>query len=192
MVVHSGSAPFTYRWRKGGVNIPGATASTLSIPSVMQSDAGQYSLLVSNNFGFVVSNAATLTVTFTDTDGDGMQDSWETANGFNPSVNDSALDADGDGLSNLDEYLAGTNPRDPKSRVIVTVEKSPAGVGYRISFRTQANKSYTVQFKDGLGEGGWNKLNDVNATTTPQDVQLTDTPSGGTPQRFYRVVTPKQ
>jgi hypothetical protein len=40
-----------------------------------------------------------------DTDGDGMHDSWETANGLNPNVNDAAGDADNDG-----EYLAGSNP----------------------------------------------------------------------------------
>lgn len=51
-----------------------------------------------------------------DTDGDGMPDLWETANGLNPAVNDAALDADSnggaDGLTNLQELLAGTNPQD--------------------------------------------------------------------------------
>lgn len=45
-----------------------------------------------------------------DSDGDGMHNSWETANGLNPSVNDAAGDADGDGYSNITEYLAGSNP----------------------------------------------------------------------------------
>jgi len=46
-----------------------------------------------------------------DTDGDGMPDGWEVANGLNPLVNDAALDPDGDGLTNLQEYLLGTNPQ---------------------------------------------------------------------------------
>ncbi len=49
---------------------------------------------------------------FIDSDGDGMDDSWEIANGFNPNdPADAATDADGDGISNLAEYLLGTNPR---------------------------------------------------------------------------------
>ena len=49
-----------------------------------------------------------------DTDGDGLPDWWEMANGLDPydgtGVNGSAGDSDNDGLSNLAEYLAGTNP----------------------------------------------------------------------------------
>jgi uncharacterized protein (DUF1800 family) len=46
-----------------------------------------------------------------DTDKDGMPDTWEIANGFNPnSAADATLDADGDGLNNRAEFLAGTNP----------------------------------------------------------------------------------
>jgi hypothetical protein len=45
-----------------------------------------------------------------DNDGDGMHNSWETAVGLNPGVNDAALDKDGDGVNNLAEYRAGTNP----------------------------------------------------------------------------------
>jgi hypothetical protein len=46
-----------------------------------------------------------------DTDGDGMPDAWETANGLDPlNPADAAQDKDGDGLNNLTEYTRGTNP----------------------------------------------------------------------------------
>jgi hypothetical protein len=48
----------------------------------------------------------------TDDDGDGMPDSWEIANNFNPLVNsDASADADSDGLTNLEEFQHGTDPR---------------------------------------------------------------------------------
>lgn len=48
---------------------------------------------------------------FTDTDGDGMPDAEEVANGLNPHISDRSGDVDGDGVSNIAEMLAGTSPR---------------------------------------------------------------------------------
>ena len=47
-----------------------------------------------------------------DSDGDGMHNSWETAFGLRPDIDDSGADPDGDGFSNLTEYLGGGNPKD--------------------------------------------------------------------------------
>ena len=43
-------------------------------------------------------------VDITDSDGDGITDLYEEANGLDPDVNDAALDKDGDTISNLDEF----------------------------------------------------------------------------------------
>lgn len=46
-----------------------------------------------------------------DSDGDGIPDAWEIANGLNPfDPSDASQDPDHDGLTNLQEYLLGTNP----------------------------------------------------------------------------------
>ena len=51
-----------------------------------------------------------------DNDGDGMHNSWETANGLNPfSALDRNVDSDGDSATNLAEYRAGTHANDPSS-----------------------------------------------------------------------------
>ncbi len=47
----------------------------------------------------------------TDTDKDGMPDTWETKNGLNANdASDGAKDRDSDGYTNIEEYLNGTNP----------------------------------------------------------------------------------
>lgn len=47
-----------------------------------------------------------------DSDGDGMADSWEEANGFDiADAADALLDSDGDGINNLAEFTGGTPPR---------------------------------------------------------------------------------
>jgi len=49
----------------------------------------------------------------TDSDGDGMSDTFETVYGFNVDMVDGSGDLDGDGLSNLEEFAIGTAPDNP-------------------------------------------------------------------------------
>ena len=58
----SGTAPFTYQWAFDGAAIPGAVGSTYTIASPQASDAGSYSVTVSNVDGSATSAPATLTV----------------------------------------------------------------------------------------------------------------------------------
>jgi hypothetical protein len=63
-VVADGTGPYIYQWLKGGVPIPGATASSYTLPYVRQADqSAAFSVVVSNNFSSVTSAVATLTVT---------------------------------------------------------------------------------------------------------------------------------
>ncbi len=48
----------------------------------------------------------------TDSDGDGIPNSWEQQYGLNPNSSDSGQDYDGDGRTNLQEYEEGTDPTD--------------------------------------------------------------------------------
>ncbi len=57
-----GSAPLTYQWRFGGVNITGATNTVLTLANAQPAQAGLYSVVISNPFGATTSANATLTV----------------------------------------------------------------------------------------------------------------------------------
>jgi hypothetical protein len=58
----SGSAPLSYQWRKDGVSIPGATNPSFTLVSAGLSEAGSYSVVVSNAASFVISSNAVLAV----------------------------------------------------------------------------------------------------------------------------------
>lgn len=59
-VAAAGTAPLSYQWTKDGRPIPGATGATLTLPAFQTSDAGSYSVVVSNAVGAVTSAAAAL------------------------------------------------------------------------------------------------------------------------------------
>jgi hypothetical protein len=61
-VTASGTTPFSYQWRKGGVDINGATSNSYTINSVVVADASNYTVYISNGCGNVTSNIAELTV----------------------------------------------------------------------------------------------------------------------------------
>lgn len=57
-----GSAPLSYQWFKDATPLSGATNSTLSFSGVYYTDAGSYTVQVTNNLGSIMSTAAQLTV----------------------------------------------------------------------------------------------------------------------------------
>lgn len=68
-VVATGTAPFTYQWRKNsaslaeGAHFSGTQSNLLTISSVLTNDAGNYTVIITNNSGSVTSRVAVLTVT---------------------------------------------------------------------------------------------------------------------------------
>lgn len=66
-VTASSSVAMTYQWCKNGVAIAGATASTFTLSATTLSDAGSYSVVVSNAAGSVSSSSASLTMNATPT-----------------------------------------------------------------------------------------------------------------------------
>ena len=61
-VVAAGTSPLSYQWRKNGVPLSGETNDVLIITNVQPADAGQFTVLISNGFGSLLSGPAMLTV----------------------------------------------------------------------------------------------------------------------------------
>jgi alpha-tubulin suppressor-like RCC1 family protein len=58
----SGTAPFTYVWRKDGSTVVGGNSSSLTLNNITSANAGNYTVTITNSIGSVTSTAATLTV----------------------------------------------------------------------------------------------------------------------------------
>ncbi len=190
--------PFGYFLRKGSVSLTNyesdESSGFLTLFNVQLTNAGTYRVVVTNaanpSPGLSL-DPVTLTV-LTDSDHDGLPDVWEIAHGLdkdNPA--DASLDSDRDGQTNGQEYLAGTDPQDPRSllrfeRIFLANGQAAAAV----QFNAVSNRTYTVESAASPVAGDWNKVADLVAFPTNRLVLLTNSfkPAG---TLYYRLITPR-
>lgn len=91
-------------------------------------------------------------------------------------------------MANFAEFIAGTNPADSNSFLKINI---PEGGGpASISFGAVSNRSYTVQYADGIDNPSWTVLQNVLARPVDWTPTVYDAEAG--PRRFYRLITPAQ
>jgi len=200
----TGTMPCTYQWRKGTsfaastlvANVESAERiAFLTLTSVQPTDAGTYRLYLANAAVPTIDSTSpnrawTLTV-LPDTDGDGLPNEWETANGLDLNdPSDALADADGDGMGNRTEYQSGTSPTNAASAL--RLESSTHANGQAaLTFPAAPNQTYTVEWSPAVSGGTWQKLMDVVARSTERLETVTDVGAADS-ARFYRVVTPRR
>jgi len=122
---------------------------------------------------------------FIDTDHDGMDDNWETANGLTVGIDDSATNTDGDSYTALGEYTLDYSPA--VSNAAFLVESIGLNSPPSIGFSVKTTRQYTVQYSTNMLLGSvWSDLNgatDIQPTNQSVTVDLpTDLNNSG-----YRV-----
>jgi hypothetical protein len=185
-----GTPPLAYQWRFDGAPISGATAATLTLPNVQLSQAGAYSVVITNAAGLAASAKAILSVSEPDSDGDGLPDWWELANGTNPNFPDAGADPDQDRLTNFQELIAGTHPTNALSVLRLEMAVLDGSTDLRLGFTAVSNRGYTLQCCTNLLNATWQRLVTVSAQPTTRWWQGTNRVDGTS--RFYRLVTPSQ
>ncbi|MBI3886737.1 MAG: hypothetical protein HY302_13550, partial [Opitutae bacterium] len=190
-VAPTGIGPFTFQWRKGGVDLSGQTASTLTITNAQFSDAGGYSVLITNVNGSTPSNSATLTVI------DGFE-AYRTANFDTPELANATRSGATavfgfDGLTNLVKYALGLPAKTDTVAGLPTLTND--GTNWIYTFtrpKTTTDLDYAVEVNTDLTNlAGWtttgvSALEPVSSTTTTETWRARF-PAAGNPRLFVRL-----
>ena len=123
-----------------------------------------------------------------DADQDRMPDAWERRYALDPGSDDRMLDADGDGLANRDEYLAGTDPRDPKS--LLRLECDLAGDRLRLRWLAKAGRSYRLLEGTLPDAGAWRTHTDHAAEAADHAAEMLLPLPTDAETRLYRLMIP--
>ena len=123
----------------------------------------------------------------TDTDGDGLPDSWEQQM-FNTLAFDGNDHNDNDQFSNMQEYQAGTHPvSDPSHLYIAEVEE--AGNDVTVIWPAAPLRAYQVYYNDNaLNSGSWQYLGSKSHPDNTPFEEYDDLNGAQYPSRCYRVV----
>jgi hypothetical protein len=102
----------------------------------------------------------TITATYkidpaTDLDGDGIPDAWETVHFGGTGMASGSTDSDGDGASDLEEFLAGTDPKDPASKLAISAVAQTGPETVTLTWPAVAGRTYTIFSKLDLQDADW-------------------------------------
>jgi hypothetical protein len=210
----TGTLPLTYQWYFNSTNLlTGATGTNLSVSHAQLTNAGSYSVVITNSGGSITSSPAALlvdsilvqpasqvvapgsTVTFfVSASGTSLQYQWH-LNGTNitgaiaPSYSFTAT-TNRAGVYDVLVYntLLSMESLQATLKVLAPTsiaQTTIAGNRFNLAFPTQPNVSYVLQFKNSLLDANWTPL----VTNSGTGSWLTNTDlTTNQPSRFYRLL----
>jgi len=178
--VVSGPGPVTFT----PINAP-RTSAHFDLP-------GSYVLqLTASDGSLAASDELAVTVT-ADTYAEWKRQHFNPLECLDPAVSGDLADPDADGLTNRAEFDAGTDPRDPRSRLEIIAIAAPTSdpPEIQIQFKAVAGRTYTLQSAAATPVGPWQDLVSIPAAAeTGIGSVAAPLPETPVPQ-FYRVKTP--
>lgn len=120
---------------------------------------------------------------FADTDVDGLPDAWEMHYFGSLTMAGMATDADNDGVLDREEWVSGTNPNDPSSRLAIRSIDMDATGGVKIVWNSRPDASYRVGGAV-APTGPWSSLSTTHSAVTVMSTQFL---SGAISIRVFRV-----
>ena len=137
------------------------------------------------------SNLGTLFMHPVDSNGNKIADTWETTYFGTDSNVVAEEDRDGDGLCNGAEYVAGTDPTNSQSVLMLMCTNVPPAPGPEdilFNWPVVAGRTYRIQSKTNLFSEGWSNASDIQtAGVNEVSLQWTDTDTVHRLQMFYRL-----
>lgn len=124
----------------------------------------------------------------TDSDLDGLVDTWEQQYFGNLTSQNGTSDADGDGQSNLDEQVFGTNPASAADAFrLANFARSAGSVAF--TFQSIPSRTYQVYYSTDLSASSWQLIDTVSGGATPSSVNYQDTNPAriANSKGFYRI-----
>ena len=135
-----------------------------------------------------------LQFTTTDSDGDGIPDSWMEqyfghATGSSADNSRPQDDADGTGQNNLFKYVAGLDPTNSASRFVLNIlDVTNQEAEQNLTFAPETDgRTYSVEFSTDLTTDVWNSVtNTAGPVTNGDEISVIDLDASQS-QKFYRV-----
>ena len=188
---------FAYGANVGWINFGWATLGDVNRPRVNLLTGAFNGYAYSANIGWINLGAGYLvtdTMTFTDTDGDGIADAWEFTFFGNLTTATATTDFDKDGATDKSEYISGTTPNDGNDYFkIISSTYSGGFTQATVVFTTKATRLYQLETSNDLGVSPDVWTNSALGTFAP-DAGTTTTKIiswPGTAKKFIRAVAVK-
>ncbi|MFT5105082.1 MAG: subtilisin-like proprotein convertase family protein [Pseudoalteromonas tetraodonis] len=185
-LVASGQGDLSYQWFKDGVTLPGANAAFFQLISAQPSDAGNYSVMVSNSAGSVTSSDVALTVSVQQADTFAAWIETEFLGETDPAIIGALADPESDGIANFVEFGLGLDPNVAETlpvRLFIQNDRLAFEVTRSVA---RPNIDYIIEAASDLVSPDWERL--LLTIDTPGLLRAIDTRSAAqVKSRFFRL-----